>query len=186
MSYLSDLLGSAYKEGMTEEEISEALESVKSSEITKLKNALSKSNAEAADYKKQLRAKQTADEVAEAERKAELERITKENADMTKQISIMKFSTALVEKGYDAELATATATAMIDGDMDTVLANQSKYLDAQKVAIKAELMKNTPRPGAGGGDGKIDYSAKINEAQASGNFAEVAYYTRLSQQVTGD
>ena len=64
MSYLSDLLGSAYKEGMTEEEISTALQTVKSTsdaEVNRLKAALSKANGEAADYKKQLRNKQTDD-----------------------------------------------------------------------------------------------------------------------------
>ena len=73
MSYLSDLLGSAYKEGMTEDEISTALQTVgqgNEAEINRLKAALSKANSEAADYKKQLRTKQTDDEAAEAERKA--------------------------------------------------------------------------------------------------------------------
>ena len=75
MSYLSDLLGEAYKEGMTEEEISTALQIAgagqsNDAEINKLKAQLSKANSEAADYKKQLRGKQTADEAAAAEQKA--------------------------------------------------------------------------------------------------------------------
>ena len=55
MSYLSELLGNAYKEGMTEEEISNALQSmgagVKDSdiEVTRLKAQLSKANSEAAE-----------------------------------------------------------------------------------------------------------------------------------------
>ena len=52
MSYLSDLLGSAYKEGMTEDEISTALQTVgqgNEAEINRLKAALSKANSEAAD-----------------------------------------------------------------------------------------------------------------------------------------
>lgn len=60
MSYLSDLLGNAYKEGMTEEEISTALQSAgagakdNEAEVNRLKAQLSKANSEAADYKKQL------------------------------------------------------------------------------------------------------------------------------------
>lgn len=63
MSYLSDLLGDAYKEGMTEEEISTALQSAgagakdNEAEVNRLKAQLSKANSEAADYKKQLRGK---------------------------------------------------------------------------------------------------------------------------------
>ena len=61
MSYLSDLLGDAYKEGMTEEEISTALQRAgagakdNEAEVNRLKAQLSKANSEAADYKKQLR-----------------------------------------------------------------------------------------------------------------------------------
>lgn len=57
---LKDLLGDAYKDGMTVEEIEAALVDITlssndSSEIERLKAALSKSNSEAAGYKKQLR-----------------------------------------------------------------------------------------------------------------------------------
>ena len=72
MSYLSDLLGKAYKEGMTEDEISAALEAVgqgNDAEVNRLKAALSKANSEAADYKKQLRSKQSDDEAAAAAQK---------------------------------------------------------------------------------------------------------------------
>ena len=84
MSYLSDLLGNAYKEGMTEEEISIALESVNNSnnaEINKLKSALSKANSEAADYKKQLRTKQSDDEAAAAMQKEEHEKLMQEKTE---------------------------------------------------------------------------------------------------------
>ena len=78
MSYLSDLLGDSYKEGMTEEEISTALQAAgagqnNDAEINRLKAQLSKANSEAADYKKQLRGKQTADEAAAAEQKATMD-----------------------------------------------------------------------------------------------------------------
>ena len=55
MSYLSDQLGEAYKEGMTEDEISAALEAKyqsRDAEMNRLKNALTKANSEAAEYKK--------------------------------------------------------------------------------------------------------------------------------------
>ena len=81
MSYLSDLLGDSYKEGMTEEEISTALQAAgagqnNDAEINRLKAQLSKANSEAADYKKQLRGKQTADEAAAAEQKATMDKLT--------------------------------------------------------------------------------------------------------------
>ena len=70
---LKEVLGDAYKEGMTFEEVEAALEKVNvpednSAEIERLKNALSKSNSEAAGYKKQLREKMTEDEQKASEK----------------------------------------------------------------------------------------------------------------------
>ena len=51
---LKDLLKEAYKDNMTLEEIEAALEGVEvdTSEVDRLKSALTKSNSEAAEYKK--------------------------------------------------------------------------------------------------------------------------------------
>ena len=59
-----DLLKDAYKEGMSLEDIEKALEGIEmptdgTAEIERLKAALSKSNSEAADFRKQLREKQS-------------------------------------------------------------------------------------------------------------------------------
>lgn len=186
MSYLSDLLGKAYKEGMTEDEISAALETVgqgNEAEVNRLKAALSKANSEAADYKKQLRGKQSEDEANAAAQKEEHDRLAQENADLKRSIALSERKAKLLAMGYDENLATETATAMVDGDMDKVMANQSKYLEVQKKAIQADHMRKTPRPAAGSENtGGMDYAKKIAEAQASGNLTAAAYYTRLKAQ----
>ncbi|RHC58327.1 hypothetical protein DW839_01875 [Enterocloster bolteae] len=188
MSYLSDLLGEAYKEGMTEEEISTALQTAgagqsNTAELDKLKAQLSKANSEAADYKKQLRGKQTADEAAAAEQKAAMDKLTQENAELKRSFALSDKKAKLITMGYDEKLADSTAVAMVDGDMDTVMANQAKFNESREKAIQAELMKKTPRPAAGSeGTGGMDYAKKIEEAQASGNLTAVAYYTRLKAQ----
>lgn len=186
MSYLSDLLGKAYKEGMTEDEISAALETVgqgNEAEVNRLKTALSKANSEAADYKKQLRGKQSEDEANAAAQKEEHDRLAQENADLKRSIALSERKAKLLAMGYDESLATETATAMVDGDMDKVMANQSKYLEVQKKDIQADHMRKTPRPAAGSENtGGTDYAKKIAEAQASGNMTAAAYYTRLKSQ----
>ena len=187
MSYLSDLLGKAYKEGMTEDEISAALETVgqgNEAEVNRLKAALSKANSEAADYKKQLRTKQTDDEAAAAAQKEEHDRLVQENADLKRSMALSERKAKLLAMGYDESLADETAAAMVDGDMDKVMANQSKYLEVQKKNIQADAMRNTPRPAAGddGSGGSMDYAKKIAEAQASGDYTAAAYYTRLQAQ----
>lgn len=187
MSYLSDLLGKAYKEGMTEDEISAALETVgqgNEAEVNRLKAALSKANSEAADYKKQLRTKQTDDEAAAAAQKEEHDRLVQENADLKRSMALSERKAKLLAMGYDENLADETAAAMVDGDMDKVMANQSKYLEVQKKNIQADAMRKTPRPAAGddGNGGSMDYAKKIAEAQASGDYTAAAYYTRLQAQ----
>ena len=186
MSYLSDLLGKAYKEGMTEDEISAALETVgqgNEAEVNRLKAALSKANSEAADYKKQLRTKQTDDEAAAAAQKEEHDRLVQENADLKRSMALSERKAKLLAMGYDESLADETAAAMVDGDMDKVMANQSKYLEVQKKNIQADAMRKTPRPAAGDdGNGSGDYAKKIAEAQASGDYTAAAYYTRLQAQ----
>ena len=186
MSYLSDLLGKAYKEGMTEDEISAALETVgqgNEAEVNRLKAALSKANSEAADYKKQLRTKQTDDEAAAAAQKEEHDRLVQENADLKRSMALSERKAKLLAMGYDESLADETAAAMVDGDMDKVMANQSKYLEVQKKNIQADAMRKTPRPAAGDdGNGSVDYAKKIAEAQASGDYPAAAYYTRLQAQ----
>ena len=87
---IKDLLKDAYKEGMSVEDIEKALEGIEmptdnSAELDRLKTALSNSNSEAANLKKQLREKMTAEEL-------------KAKEDAEKAISVLK------ENGEDAYL----------------------------------------------------------------------------------
>ena len=186
MSYLSDLLGDSYKEGMTEEEISVALETVgrnRKAEIDKLKNALSNANSEAADYRRKLRDKQSDDERTAEEQKKAHEQLVQENTELKKTISISEKKAKLISMGQDENLADETATAMVNGDMDTVIVNQNKYIEAQKKIIQADHMRNTPRPKYGSNQTEnMDYRKMIADAQANGNISAVAYYTRLEAQ----
>ena len=65
---IQDLLKDGYRDGMTIDEINEALADFTipedhNAEVENLKRLLSKSNSEAASYKKQLREKMSADEI---------------------------------------------------------------------------------------------------------------------------
>jgi hypothetical protein len=189
MSYLSDLLGANYKAGMSEDEISAALETAKvgdtTGEVERLKASLSKSNADAAKYKRELREKQTDDEAAAATRKEEHDKLVEDNQKLTDQITLMTQVGKLRDMGYDTALATATAEAMIKGDMETVLANQSKFLEARDKAAKAEGMRATPRPAVGAGNGEANYREMADKAQLNGDYTLAAYYTRLAEQDSG-
>ena len=90
---LKDLLKDAYKEGMTLDDIETALEGINlptdnSAELERLKNALSKSNSEASDLKKQLREKMTADELKEKEEAESREKLENDYKALLKKVTI--------------------------------------------------------------------------------------------------
>ena len=121
------------------------------------KDLLDKANSEAADYKRQLRAamreaeKKAADD--EESRKAMEERLKqleseKEYADRKAQF---------IGVGFTEEQASNAAKAMVEGDMNKVFEIQKAVYDGIKTAIKAEILKDTPRPPAG--EGKKDITS---------------------------
>ena len=102
---IKDLLKDAYKEGMTLEEIESALESIElpndgSAEIERLKNALSKSNSEAADYKKQLREKMSADEIKAKEDAEKQEKLQSDYNALLKKVKIELLSVLILTLKY--------------------------------------------------------------------------------------
>lgn len=154
---LRDLLGDAYKDEMTVEEIEVALGDITppsndSSEIERLKAALSKSNSEAAGYKKQLREKMTEDEQKaqkEAEERAELQ----EKYDkLLHKTEVSENKARLLALGYDEKLANETAEAMVSGDLEKVFSNQLKHQQNLEKKIRADVLKDTPPPVGGNGD----------------------------------
>ena len=190
MADIKTLLGDEYKEGMTDAEIVAAVQKVKLPDMTqfvakgdydKLKIASDNNASEAAEWKKKYNStlseaelqKQTADEARKATEKrlAELER--KDKISTTKD--------QYVASGFSVELAQETAEAFVDGKMDVVLANITKY--ATNVAAEAQDkdLKGTPAPPASGNPnpGKINYDAEQEKALAEGDYAKAAYYERL-------
>lgn len=115
------------------------------SEINRLKALLSKSNSEAADWKRQLREKQTEDERKEAER-AEAEQALKDQlAQLTREKTIATYAASYSTLGYTAEQAKEAAEAMASNDYAKVFAIQQQVNTAREEALKAELMKTQPQ-----------------------------------------
>ena len=151
---IKDLLKDAYKEGMTIEEIESALEGIEmptdmTGEVDRLKNALSKSNSEAADYKKQLREKMSADELKAKEDADAFEKLKNDHDALLRKIAISDNKSKLLELGYDAKLADETAEAMANGELEKVFANQKKHLEAVEKKIRSDILKDTPKPDGG-------------------------------------
>ena len=129
----------------------EKAESVPNDEITRLKNALSKSNSEAADYRKKWQATLSDQERAEAERQQrENEMQTQLNA-LLREKQTSEFEKNFLATGYSPELAKSSATAMVDGnnaqvfaDMNTFIAERTKQLQAEALNTQPQLTNGSP------------------------------------------
>ena len=151
---IRDLLQDAYKEGMTIEEINEALESIEmptdgSAEIERLRKALSKSNSESAEYKRQLREKMTEDEQKANEDAERFEKLQKDYDELVRKVTLSENKAKLLSLGYEDALATETAEAMVNGEIDKVFANQKKHIESVEKKVRSELTKDTPKPDGG-------------------------------------
>ena len=154
---IKDLLKDAYKEGMSVEEIETALESIElpadnSAELERLKTALSKSNSEAADYKRQLKEKMTADELKAKEEAESREKLQNDYDELLKKVTISENKAQLLAIGYDDALASETAEAMANGDLSKVFINQKKHIEAVEKRVRSELTKRTPKADGGNSD----------------------------------
>ena len=151
---IKDLLKDAYKEGMSLEEIENALADIElptdgTSEIERLKTALSKSNSEAADYKRQLKERMSAEEVKAKEDAENVAKLQSDYDALLKKVTISENKAKFLALGYEDSLAAETAEAMADGDTDKVFANQKKHLDAVEKKFRSDNIKGTPKPEGG-------------------------------------
>lgn len=138
-------------ENMTPEEKVAALEAYEPdmSEFVP-KSIADKHASEAASYKKQLREKMSEDEALkakEAEEKAALEARVKE---LENERAVNGYVNSYLAMGYDEKLAKSSAQALAAGDMATVFANQKTHAESREKTLRAELLKQTPTPPAGG------------------------------------
>ena len=138
-------------ENLTPEEKIAALEANFTS-VAQIKATADKAASEAASYKKQLREKQTDDEVKAAEREAKFAEIMAEVESLRHEKMVGTYTASYLAMGYDEKLAKATAEAMAKGDTDTVLKNQKIHLENREKALRTELLKQTPHPAGGSSD----------------------------------
>lgn len=155
---LKDLLGDAYKEEMTAEEIAEALKSVEmpkdnSAEIAKLKESISNANSEAKKYKDELRAKLSEEERKAKEDAEKWEKVLKERDELLKEKNISTHKAKFLENGYTPELAEKSAEALVNGDFEAVFKYLGEYRASIEKQFKAENVDNMPKPSGGGQKG---------------------------------
>ena len=117
------------------------------------KEQFDKTASELAAKKKELNEKLTEDEKQKQAEQEQREELQKKYDALLHESVVSKNKASLLGLGYEEKLAEETAEAMADGNLEKVFANQKKHLDAVEKRIKAEVLKDTPKP-TGDGDSK--------------------------------
>lgn len=164
---LKKLLGDAYKENMTLDEINEALEGVSLVDPSTLPKSVSKevfdkTASELAKVKKQLKELQEKSMTDEEKLQAELEKAIESQKQYTKELAKLRAKEIFVEAGLTEKDYEPLLEVVVTGDEETTKTharNMVNVIEAQKVAteasVKAELLKNTRKPPAGNGGGEV-------------------------------
>lgn len=118
-------------------------------ENSKLKNAQSNASADASKYKKQLQERMTEQERAANETKELIERLKSENAQMKRNQTLAEQTSGFMGIGFDADLAKKAAEAHVDGDFSSMINTLRDFITQHDKNIRADELRNTPRPGAG-------------------------------------
>ncbi len=141
---------------MSAEDKVKALEAMEyednAAEVERLKNANSKANSEAAEWKRKHNALLSDEEKRKQDDAEALAAIIKERDELKKEKTVSEYKAQYLAQGYSEKLAAETAQALADGDTAKVFANQQKFLDEYAKTIKADALKKTPRPTPGSGD----------------------------------
>ncbi len=123
---------------------------------TKLKNSVTKSNADAAEWKRKFRERQSAEEQA-ADAKREAEELQHQQMEsIKKELSILKATNRYLKQNMDEKLAKECAELEADNDMEKLMAKINAHYNAvieeAKKAVKEELLASRPDIKAGNGE----------------------------------
>ena len=181
---LKTLLGNAYKEDMSLDEINAALagrtlfdetelESRVANRTAAQKRLLDTANKKLAD----ALAKNSATSGENADLLARIATLEAESMENKRAAAIARDTASYVSLGYPEDLARSTAEALADGDTATINANLATFITQKTASIREELMKGTPAPAASGNSGNsgapVDYAKAKMDALSAGD--EVAY-----------
>ena len=118
-------------------------------EIERYKQAASKANSEAADYKRKLAEKMTADERAAAEREEELNKLRAEVAESRHREAVAQNKARCSALGFTDDLATMAAEAIANGKTEDMFNAFQSFLGTHDKNFKDQLMRGGSEPPAG-------------------------------------
>jgi len=188
---LKTLLGDAYKENMTLDEINEALKGVNLVDPSTLPKSVSKevfdkTASELAKVKKQLKELQEKSMTDEEKLQAELEKAIESQQRYAKELAKLRAKEIFVSAGLTEADYSSILDVVVSEDEETTKTRAKSMVDlisAQKAAVekavKAELLRGTPKPPAGEGSNTGGaFEKEIEAARANGDMATVAALIR--------
>lgn len=145
-----------YAELSTEERLS-ALEALdfedNTEELNRAKQAVTNANREAAELKKQLKDANERATAGSSDAEKQLAAIKQELENERRARRVASYAAKFAAQGFDEELAQSQAEligGLSEEDAKTYFSNVSAFIEAHDKAFKADLLKQTPRPGRGG------------------------------------
>lgn len=139
-------------------------------ELARQKDAINRATKEAADYKRQLRAKQSEEEIAAEEKKAADEATKQELEALRKEVANAKTIKSVMSKlGTDEEVSGKIAEYLYGAeDAEALLVEVQRAWAAKEKSIRLEFGK-IPAPGVGSANGEDAETQKaINLAKELG------------------
>lgn len=115
------------------------------------KDALDKATSEAAENKKKLKAKMTADEQAQAEALERQRQTETELAELRRAVALTETSKRFMGLSMDEATATKAAEALIDSENDALFSILEAHIQAVKTGEEQKFLMNRPNIPAGNG-----------------------------------
>lgn len=138
-------------------------------EIARQKEAINKATREAADFKRQLRAKQSAEEIAAEEQRVADEAKENELSELRREMAQIKtVKSVMVKLGTSEEVSTRIAERLYGAeDTEAALDEIRAAWAAKEKALRMEFGK-IPAPGAGGSQDGNDEDKVVELAKTIG------------------
>lgn len=146
----------------TVEELAKQIEELNKTN-EKYKKLLDKANSEAADNKRKLRDKMSEDERVANDTAEKQKAMEAELAALRKDKTVSDYTARLLASGFDSTTAQSTASALADGDMETVFANLTTLTDSISKSALAKAMDNQ----GGLSKGTTPTSADLEKAETN-------------------
>jgi len=132
------------------------------------KASLDNATSEAADLKRKLRARQTADEQAQADAEEAARQHAEYVKSLEREVAINRAKARYLGLGMSEELAADTAVADVEKDQDRVVANFRKHQEAMIRDEQAKWLASRPQIQTGGDPKEKTEEQLLDEAFWSG------------------